>query len=399
MGFPTALTSGQYDKLQGTSLVNPSYWASEFVVFGSNVQVMTARVNGATTGTSYAQITYDGAAGAYADIQANSLILISATNDPRAAYFVGRARLDENTGVVANATIINLNESSIPVADNDYIFAIRDFRLFDRLSRQVGLTQYSDWNIGYRLPAPYITGIQSAYANVVSGSPEGYTIAFTPTGNPIASGATINNSTWHWIVPTDTGTATFTVGSNTSQNPTIRFGAGYSDWVTVYVADDTTFSGFFHFYVAAVPSDYSSVIAPYVANVSLILNENGWDGTLDAFSGVDELIDNTLCIVFDIETYNGTQASLLNNVRFVGRIRKENNQTTADETYNQLQQASYELEGLIAQFSRVEHLPFTLRNDDSPTVFIEGQTHIRYIGRNNVAIISRYSRHIEMKEA
>lgn len=370
MPFPTALDSDAYIQLRGDSTTPPTYWASEFVVFATNFVVMSARINGTTSGTSYAQVTYDGATGDYTQIQANSLVLISLTNDPRAAFFVGRARLN-GAGVVATSSILYVNESSQPIPDNAYLWAIRDFRLSDRLSRQVGLTQYSDFDISVRPASPYITGVQSAYADVVDKTTDEYEIAFTPTGRPIASGATINNATWHWYVPTDTGSVTYTVGSSTSQNPTISFEAGYSDWVTCYVSDSNGNIGFFHFYVAAVPQDFSSVISPYVANVNLTLSENGWDGTLDAYAGVNELIDNTLCIVFDKEVYNGIPGSLQSNVRFVGRIRKESNQTTGDETYNQLQQATYELEGLIAQFSRVEHLPFTMRNASVPTVFDE----------------------------
>lgn len=370
MPFPSALTTEQYTQLRGDDTTNPTYWASEFVVFGSNVVVMSARVNGAPTGTSYAQVTYDGASGSYTNIIPNMTVLIGADSDPRNATFIGRARKN-GAGVIATSTILYINETSALIPDNAYIWVIRDYRLQDRLSRQVGLTQYSDYDISYQPASPYITGINPAYVNVVSGTPEGYTIAFTPTGNPIASGSTINNSSWQWLVPSDTAGATFTVGSNTSQNPTIRFDAGYSDWVTVYVSDSNGQYGFFHFYVGAVPTDFSAVITPAVNNVNLTLSENGWDGTLDAFAGVNELLDNTLCIVFDIEMYNGSEGSIFSNVRFVGRIRKENNATTSDATYNQLQQVTYDLEGMASQFGRVEHLPFTLRNSAAPTVFDE----------------------------
>lgn len=371
MPFPVELTSDQLELLHSDGTEQRAYYSSEFVVFGSNRVVFKALVNGApASSSSYAQITFDGVTvGAYADILANQVVLIGVDSDIRKATFTGRVRRN-GAGVVSTSTILYVNETSSVIPDNANIWVLNDFRLFDRLSRQVGLVQYSDYDISYSLPAPYITGLQSGYGNVVSGSPVGYTQAFAPTGNPIASGATINNSTWVWNFPTATGTVTYTVGSSTSQNPTVRFGSGYSDWATVQVTDSNGKVGYFHFYVAAIPANWSSVITPALTGANIETNENGWNGSLDAFDGVDELLDNTFCMVLDIEYYQDVEAYITSRVKFIGRIRKENNQTTSDPDYTRLEQATYDLEGPISQFSRVEHLPFTMRLvAGTPTVF------------------------------
>jgi hypothetical protein len=55
--FPSAIVSGNYDSLRGTSLIPPTYQASQYMVLGSNTPVFAARVNQATFADSFAQVT------------------------------------------------------------------------------------------------------------------------------------------------------------------------------------------------------------------------------------------------------------------------------------------------------------------------------------------------------
>src|SRR5688572_19178710 len=94
MPFPSAaLSAGNLESLRGTSTVNPTYAAAQFISLCPNTTVFAARVNGAPSGTSYAQIAYDTVTtGAYTDIVVGQTIYISASNSIRAAYFIGRIR-------------------------------------------------------------------------------------------------------------------------------------------------------------------------------------------------------------------------------------------------------------------------------------------------------------------
>jgi len=361
MPFSAALTTPQYELLRGTSSVNPTYDASDYVIFCPNTPVFEARINGAPTGASYAQVTFDSVTlGSYTDIQMGQTILISPTADMRQATFTGIIRK------APTSTIIYINETSVSLPDNAYITVIKDFRLIDKLARQVGNTQYKFYDIPYQTTPPLIYNLQSAYAAVADAVTNVYTVDFAPLGLPITSGATI--SSWLWTIPSG---VTITSGSTTTQNITVEIDAGTADWITLRARDSNTHDGFFHFFVASVPFDLSSVITPAVNGISFSCNENGWSGSIVAFDGVEDILDNTLCIVLSAETYNNTESNINGAVKFVGRLRKENNQTAADETYGVVQQAAYELEGALAQFGRVEHLPFTLRNTASPTVWDE----------------------------
>lgn len=368
MPFPSALTSDQLIALRGSASVNPAYAASEYAVFIPGVPIFQAQVNGSPTGASYAQLTFNNVSlGAYADIRPDMTVYVGSTTDLRTAEFVGRVRAD-NSGVVSTSSILNVNETSVSILNDWYITVVRDWRVCDRLARQSGSTQLKDYAITFRPPPPIITGLSSGYGGITSGSPEVLTLSFAPTGFPIASGATINAGTWLWEIPSG---ATITVGSTTTQNITVEFNAGFKDWLTVQVDDNNGETGYFHFPVAVPASDLSDVVNLNIVPGGLQGDENGWTAGVEAFAGIDDLTDNCLVILFDDEYYCGVKTSILSNVKMVARIRKESNNTVSDPTYSQLKKATLDLEGTLAQFGRIEHLPFTLLNAATPTKFDE----------------------------
>lgn len=359
MPFPSALTAAQYNTLRGNP--NPSYNAAQYMILNPNTIVFRALVNGTPSGTSFAQVSWDNASiGAYTDVLLNQTVYISSTTDLRSAEFVGRVRL------APTSNILYINETSVPIQDNWYITVIRDWRVFDRLARQVTTTQYKDYNITYRLPSPYINGLQSAYVGVCGAGQTTVSFDFTPSATPIASGASI--SAWLWTIPSG---VSITSGSTTTQDITVSVDAGTNDWIQVRATDSNGQAGYFRFRVCSVPNDFTSVITPAFTGASLAADENGWNGTVTAFDGVDAILDNTQCIIFDVERYNGVEENIVTNIRFVGRFRKETDNTTSDPVYSQLKQVTYELEGALGQFSRIEHLPFTLLSKVSPTKFDE----------------------------
>lgn len=363
MPFNTALTSDNYDSLRGAASVNPSYAASEYAIFCPNDIVFQCRVNGAPTGASYAQLTWDGATiGAYTDVITGQTVYVSSTTDLRSAEFVGRTRK------VPTSNTFYVNETSAVLLDNWYITVINDYRVWDRLARQVTTTQYKDYDIAFTTPAPLIYGLQSAYAGVASGSPEKLTLSFAPSGLPITSDATINGATWIWTVPSG---MTITVGSSTTQNITATFDAGFASWVSVQVNDSNGKIGVFHFFVGVAASDLSNVVNLNVVPGGIQGDENGWTGGVEAFAGIDTMLDNTLVVLFDVERYNGAETNILSSLKLVGRVRKESNNTVSDPTYSQLKKATLDIEGTLAQFGRIEHLPFTLLNAATPTKFDE----------------------------
>ncbi len=154
MPFLTALDSGQLDSLRGTALIPPTYAASGYTIFIQGELVFKTTLSITPTGTSYAQVTFGATInGDPADVIANMTVLISATDDMRAAIFVGRAR------DVISGSVLKINETSEALLTGYYVYVLRDFRLFDRLARLVSNVQKKDYDISYRLPSPAITGL------------------------------------------------------------------------------------------------------------------------------------------------------------------------------------------------------------------------------------------------
>jgi len=355
-----ALTTAQYDALRGTNQPVPSYRASEYVAFLPNTIVFAALVNGAPTGTSFAQVTFDTVTtGAYTDVQVGQVVLIGTDSDIRKATFTGRVRL------APTSTLLYINEVSDVIANNAHIWVIDDYRIMDRLSRISAGAQLKDYSLTFQNTPPYVYNLQSVYAGVVDSSGK-IALSFAPLAQPVMSGATI--SSWLWTVPAG---MTITTGSTTTQNISATFDSGFSGFVTVAATDSNGKAGSFHFWVLAVAADFSNVVNLDTNGVNLTNDNGSWSGSLTAFSGVSALLDNTLVVIFDVEWYNGTKGSLFANVKFLGRIRTERDSTTSDEIFSRLQKADFDLEGVIDQLGREEHLPFALVTKTSPAKWDE----------------------------
>lgn len=362
LGFPTALTSDQLELLRGASGTVPTYAAAQYIALCPNVTIFAARVNQSVFATSFAQITFDTVTvGAYTDVEDGQTVLISHTADRRDAFFVGRVRAD-NSGVVSTSTVLNVNETSAAVANNDYIFVLDDYRIHDRLARQSASTQLKDYALTFQQLQPLITNLQSAYIGVASGSPTPtFSVSFAATAIAGTSGATI--SSYQYTTPDGSVTS----GALNTANVTIAFPVGFR-WVTLQVTDSGSRVATRRIPVWSVASDFSSVVSLGFNGASLQRGDSG-DASVEAFDGVNDLLDNTLLVAFSLQYYNGDETNIFTNIDLIGRIRKETDNTVSDATYSQIQKANYSIEGALSQFSRVEHLPFTLTNKPTPTVW------------------------------
>src|SRR5690242_15719156 len=167
MSFIPALDNSQLNTLRGTSALAPTYQAATYVSIVPNSIVFRALINQVSFSASYASVTYDSTSiGSYTDIVEGMTVFITPTTDLTNALrtgFIGRARKN-GAGVVATATQINVNESSTSIQNNWIITIIDDFRLWDRLGRQVNSIQYVDFDVPYHAPKPIIYNVESAYA-------------------------------------------------------------------------------------------------------------------------------------------------------------------------------------------------------------------------------------------
>lgn len=350
MTFQSALTAGNLDSLRGTASVPPRYAGAQYLSVLPNTTIFAARVNGSPSGDSFAQITFDTVTtGAYTDIAVGMRVLISHTNDRRAAFFDGRARK------AATSTILYINETSEPIADNDYIFVIEDYPIREKQLRDDAGTFKVDYEDAYRGLPPVIGGVRGAYAGLVNADGK-LRVPFAASAVAAESGATI--SSYAYTLP---GSATVISGATNTANVTVDFAAGC--WfVKLVVTDSGGRSSTLYIKVwAEDPATSTTLITGFSgAQISCALNQNpaspsqGWTASIAAFTGIDSLLNNTAVCIWDDEYLNGAQGSIGSNVRFVGRLRRESNQAQASDVYSRVLNTTFQLEGEGQQLARID---------------------------------------------
>lgn len=363
----SALTGAQYAKLRGGGSTVPRWSGAQYISLVPNTNVYTARVNGAPSSSPFAEITYDNASGTLADVQIGMTVLISHTNDRRAAYFAGRIR------IVPNGTTLYINETSANIEDNDYIFVIDDYRLWPKLGRWAAGAQVKDWATAFRQIPPVVVGLQTFYAGFVNTS-NVLRLAFDISSSYAAtSGASI--SSYSWTFPSGTSVVS---GGLTSSAVTIDFPVGVPKWCSVTVTDSgsRTMTRRFVVHAAARAGAYAPASGFNGASLTHDLN-SGSSGTVSAFDGVSDVLDNTLVCIWREEYYNDTLGSLTaatndpRNVDFAGRLRTERNASKIDDRATLVNEVEFELEGVGAQLARLHGALITMTDSASPTVWDE----------------------------
>jgi len=146
-----ALTSDQLDSLRGTTSVASRFVNRLRISACPNVVKYSMRVNQASFGNSYAQITYDGGSGTLANVKPGMRVIIAHTNDIQAGYWEGIVRK------TPGASTLYVNETSLDLSDNDYIWIVDDFPIKDKLARQVSGVQYNFYDIAFRQLLPVVS--------------------------------------------------------------------------------------------------------------------------------------------------------------------------------------------------------------------------------------------------
>lgn len=362
MSFNTTLTTGQYETLRGTSALAPSYQSGVFASLCPNTILFQALVNQASFAASFAQVTFDNVTvGAYTDIVVGMTVIISPTTDLSGEVFTGRARAD-NSGVVATSTILNINETSAAVANDYVITVIDDFRLWDKLGRQVNSVQYVDYAITFRQLLPVVYGLKSAYAGWVSSGV--LTISFTPSAIATTSGASI--SSWAW----DVQDGTITVGSASTQNITATFPPGHR-WIYLTVTDSGGRTITRRVSIHAHDPNLYPPIPLLAGDISVSANiESGYEASITAWDGVEDVLDNTLIVIWNDELYQDGETALTgDNIAFVGRFRQSSDSSLADPVHAIVAETRYTIESALQALSRLEMLPYEFLNKGTPTKF------------------------------
>lgn len=378
--FLSALSSGNLDTLRGTTSLAPRFTGRVRVSANPNTVIYSMRVNQSVFAASYAQITFDGGSGTLADIWAGMTVLIAHTNDVKASYYSGRVRK------TPSSTILYVNESSIRISDNDYIFVINDHRIADKLGRGNPGLQYMDYDISPRQLLPVIYNLRSAYVADIASSI--ITLSFAPLALAATSGATI--STWAWSV----GDGTITVGSSSTQDITATFPEGFR-YIHLTVTDSGGRSSVRHIPIFAHGATFTpALIASGILQTTHAV-ASGVDATLSAFAGVSSLLDNTLVVFSSDDTYQDASSSITgDNIIGIFRVRKSTDAIRTDPDAGLDTDRALTLESPLTQLGRLNELAYEMLNKASPSAW--GEIKNATLWRVIVFILSEATTFLEL---
>lgn len=340
------------DALTGDELtaLRTGYATAQYLTLCPNTVLWKTRVSIEPTGTSYASLSWSVTiSGNRGDVELGHTIVVSDVDDISSPKWVGRIRK------LPDASTIYINETSADIDVNDYIWVIDDYRIWERLSRESGGVRLIDWDItfaaaGSGLP-PFVYDLQSAYAGWVDDTSNKLRINFSVLAAAAESGATI--SSYNWTFPTGSGSVTG--GSVASNIVQYDFNPGFW-WVELRVADNAGRTLTRRIAVAA----HSDAFLPELGFTGASIDgsaDNGWSTTIEAFDGVDDVLDNTLAIIWRGPTYYGTPSAttereIYNNVEMIGRFRQQDQitDTIPDASINSI--VNYQIEGAALQLAR-----------------------------------------------
>jgi len=356
MPFNAALAGGQITQVRKTKQAFEHY-----LLVNPNDIVWQAEVDDTKTGENYGEFQWANTQeGVRANVIADQVLLVT-TSKTDLSTVVIRGRVRE----VPDADTVFINETGTDITDAMYITVLDDFDIVERLQR-VGPdgTKYKDWDNTWSDLPPMIDGLQSVYADFSGANP--VTLSFAPTAAAIASGAAID--TWLW----DVDDGTITVGNVNTQNITATFpGYGVNEhrWVHLTVTDDAGNATAFHFEVYTVNKHSSTAVKLDTGQLQITSSiEEGWNATITAWDGMaqSEVLDQTRVAIAGIDDYDGTATPIVSNIMMVGRLRIEQNVTSAQEREGATAAVDWTIEGFATQLARLPAPALHIIDDAGP---------------------------------
>jgi hypothetical protein len=347
----TPLTEGQYD-----IVLSGGYRAREYVIVCPSTVIFAARVNGTPAADVFTQIIYDTVTtGAYTDINIGQVVLVSHTNDIRAAFFRGRVRL------APTSSVLYINQTSDAIVDNDYVFICDSYDITEVLEH--------DGKPFHQIP-PMIKSadedhpLQAAYAVLTDEATATFdlSVVMQVLTKDAAEG------TYQWFIPD----ATYTVGTDTDPTITIEVDTPYNGWARLEYEDTEGTPNWYAFTLTAgdpnnpahdffrlchEPVDYSA-------------DENGYTASVSYWDGVDDLLDQTRVAIVVDERYNDGDAEF-STIRFVGYFSDDTGDVRGDEKFGQLKNATINLAGFSQLAGEINFDAIAITHDTTPTAWNE----------------------------
>jgi hypothetical protein len=328
-----------------------------------NDVVFAAQVNQSTFGVKFASVTFDNiTTGAITDVFDGFTVYVGDTTDIRKASFVGRARGDGSAG-----TTLNINETSAAFTDDQFITVVKDVAIREKLGRYVSKVMKVDWDITFRQLLPRVTGLKSAYVGILSGGQVDFTLP--AVGKVTTAGASI--SSWSW----DADGGSFVNGTvSTDAQPDIRYTTAGVYWPRVTVTDNGGRSNWFTMPVFVCSSDLSdSFIVDGLEGIAITANiNNGYQMNLAYYSQeMESVADQTFVALWAVDDYNGSSTAILDEIAFIGRLRRATTGHSVDNQYGILPNTNFVCDGVLTQMGRLRSPQAAMIQDASPTEFGE----------------------------
>lgn len=350
MPFPTPLSSPQLATLRTSG-----YWSRNLVCLNPNDIVFQAQSTQTITAAPFVTFSWDNATiGAYTDAWEGMVCFISPTTDLRSATYRGRVRL------APSATHFNIDLNGTVLNDNDYITVIRDCDLFARIRNDTLV----DGSIAYQ-PLPPMLNDHPNTVVLYDVDNDGQ-VAWTPVQSGIAvdADATVVD-TWAWDI---SGDGTSAIDDPTLEHPAFTFAAGYHYLVRVIYTDDAGTSNCQLTHIYAVTRTFTApVVSPIITGSVSGSTDDGWTCDLTAYADVATLLDRTHAAVFHVEHFGDDSSSpFFDTVLMTGRIRSDSIQTQGSAEAGQVQQVTFQVEGIAAYLRRLRIPNDIIRATDSP---------------------------------
>ncbi len=355
--------------------INTTTWRShphttEVFAFIYNPSVVfSCSVNQATFTYPVPELTYDGATGSFADINIDHLIKVESVG----GVFKGWARA-RKAATSTKLYIGHIGQGDIDFEDNDVLTVLDDYRVMTRVPRYLNNgTILNDYEIVYDDQNENIDPICNAGGPVVGfvdpDNTDLLTVDFDLTNSfAMANGLTVSPGDFSG----DLIDGSVTSGSIASGVFTAEFPAGFR-YCEFSIEDSNGNIGSIKVPVKAVDDTLENVY-PVVIDSHRIDIDNGSSISFTILAdGIDEdeIVPESLVIIFVKEKYNTTEGSLQGvagreNIYFVGWLKDDRIDIDPD-TDN----VSFTAVDLAGKLAMLQGYPFSITNKTSPNKWTE----------------------------
>lgn len=350
------------DEDKFAAAVSEEYVGAGFLAFVKNTVLFQAEVASVPSGNAFAQISFTNVTtGAYTDIREGMVVLLSTELSNYAQwYYRGRVRK------TPTSSILYINEMSEELEVGDIITVINTYEPRERARR---LT-FVDWDLPFEDLAPVVKNMQSAYAKITSSGSA--TFAFSPVGQAMAEGDSINDATGY-LWEFDGSSSVYIDGAADEREIEVEL-SDDTEWGRLTITTVNGVSSWFAFsiHIGHPATDPRFVLCHDPVGIDMSV-ETGYNASVMVYGNFDysTVLDRTRAVVIVDETYGSEPDPQLGNIRFVGYLSKDVSASRGDAEYGVVQSNQIELQGLLTIVDAKPMVSIAVRDEAEPDAWDE----------------------------